>query len=132
MNNIKCQNLVISSLKIRVQQIFFISKPNIMNKSRYQQYLHCFTVCILVPHAFQFSYQQNIITILISTAFKSCGAYFNVDTQRRSAYLRPGAYQRKHGIQLLHLITLYQRRQKIVSLNSIEFSGTSVLINNPH
>ena len=32
--------------------IFTINKPNIMKKSRYQQYFHCFIVCILVPYAF--------------------------------------------------------------------------------
>ena len=40
-----------------------------MKKSKHQQYFHCF-VCILVPYAFWFSYQQNIVTILISVAFR--------------------------------------------------------------
>ena len=51
MNNIKCQNLVIFSFKIRMKQIFTINKPNIMKKSKYQQYCHCFIVSILVQYA---------------------------------------------------------------------------------
>ena len=50
-----------------------------MKKSKYQQYFHCFIVCILGPYAFWFS---------------SC------------TYLRPGAYQRKYGINNLSLILL--------------------------
>ena len=50
--------------------IFTVNKPNTMKKSKYQQYFHCFTVCILVLYAFQFSYQQNIVTILNSAAFR--------------------------------------------------------------
>ena len=37
MNNIKCQNLVIFSFKIRMKQIFIINKPNVMKKPEYQQ-----------------------------------------------------------------------------------------------
>ena len=37
-NNIKCQNLVIFSFKIRMKQIFTINKPIITKKSKYQQY----------------------------------------------------------------------------------------------
>ena len=43
-----------------------------MKKSKYQQYLHCFTVYIL-------------------------GIHIHVDTQRSGAYLRPGGYERKYG-----------------------------------
>ena len=32
--------------------ILAINKPNIMTKYNYQQYFHCFIVCILVPYAF--------------------------------------------------------------------------------
>ena len=53
MNNIKCQNPAIFSFKIRMKQIFTINKPNIMKKSKYQQY---FIVCILGPCAFWFSF----------------------------------------------------------------------------
>ena len=35
------------SLKIRMKQIFTINKPHVMKKSKYQQYFHCFIVCIL-------------------------------------------------------------------------------------
>ena len=34
------------------ETIFTINKPNIMTKSKYQQYFHCFIVCVLVPYAF--------------------------------------------------------------------------------
>ena len=53
-----------------MKQILTINKPNIMKKSKYQQYSHCFIVCILVPYAFWFSYQANIVTILISDTFR--------------------------------------------------------------
>ena len=58
------------SFIIRMKQIFTINKTNIMKKSKYQQYFRCFSVCILVPYAFCFSFQQNIVTILISTVFR--------------------------------------------------------------
>ena len=56
MDNIKCQNLFIFSFKIRMKQIFTINKPNIMKKSKYQQYFYCFIICILVPYTFWCSY----------------------------------------------------------------------------
>ena len=40
-------------------------------ESKYQQYFHCFIVCIQVAHAFQFSYQQNMVTILKSASLRS-------------------------------------------------------------
>ena len=50
MENIKCQNLFIFYSKIRILiQILTIIKQNIMKKSKSQQYLDCFIVCILVP-----------------------------------------------------------------------------------
>ena len=36
------------------------------------------------------------------------------------------------NIWLLHRIALYQRRQKITSLDTIEFIDTHICINNPH
>ena len=42
-----------------------------MKKSKYQQYFHCFIVCILGPHAFWFNFQQNIVNIPISAVFRS-------------------------------------------------------------
>ena len=126
MSNIKCQNLVIFSFKIRMKHTFTINKQNIMKNSKYQQFFHCFIACIQGPYAFWFSFQQNIATILISTLFKGatlirgrrlfqCGypehphrqivlyqkdarcTGDEVDTQRCGAYFRPGAYQRKHS-----------------------------------
>ena len=49
-------------------KVFPINKPNIMKKSKYQQYFHCFIACILVPYASWLSYQWNMVTILISVA----------------------------------------------------------------
>ena len=80
-----------------------------MKKSKYQQYLHCFIVCILVPYAFWFSYQQNMVTILISATFRDAALisgrhlfqYGHPKEQRSledGAYLRPDAYQRKYYI----------------------------------
>ena len=44
-----------------------------MKKSTFQQYFLCFVVGMLVPYAFWFSYQQNIVTILIAATFR-CAA----------------------------------------------------------
>ena len=83
--------------------IFTINKPNIMKKSKYQKYFYYFIVCILILYAFSFSYQQNIVTILISALFRGAALIrgeevnFKVDTQRCGAYFRSGAYQRKYG-----------------------------------
>ena len=57
-----------------------------MKKSKYQQYFHCFIVCIISLNVFWFSYQQNIVTILRSTVFRGAallegGAYFNVEPE---------------------------------------------------
>ena len=40
-------------------EIFIINTPGIMKKSKYQQYLYCFIVCMLVPYAFWFSYLRS-------------------------------------------------------------------------
>ena len=37
-------------------KVFTINKPNIMKKSRYQQYFHCFIVCLSGAYAFWFSF----------------------------------------------------------------------------
>ena len=91
-----------------------------MKKSKYQQYFHCFIVYILVPYAFWFSYQQNIVTILISAAFRGALPIrgrrlfqYGYPKVRRllenCAYLTPGAYQRKFISYFyidIHLVTL--------------------------
>ena len=86
-----------------------------MIKSKYQQCFHCFIACIIVPYTFWFSYQQNIVTILISPAFRSaalirgeallrgrhlfqCGYSKVGRLLEGGAYLRPGAYYRKYGM----------------------------------
>ena len=57
------------SFKIRMKQVFTINKPNIMKKPKYQQYCHFFIDCILIPHASWFSYEWNMITVLMNAAF---------------------------------------------------------------
>ena len=96
-------------------QNFTINKPNLIKKSKYQQYFHCFIVCIRGPFAFQFSFQQNIVTILISAVFRGvalitgrhlfqCGYPKVRRLSDGGTYLRPGAYQRKYGnICIIHL-----------------------------
>ena len=37
-------------------RILTINKPNMMKKSKYQQYFHGFIICILVPNVFWFRY----------------------------------------------------------------------------
>ena len=44
--------------------------PNIMKKSKYQKYFHCFFICILGPYAFWVSFQQNRVTILVNTIYR--------------------------------------------------------------
>ena len=50
-----------------------------MKKSKYEQYFYCFIVCVLVPYVFWFSYQQNVVTILISATFRG-GALIRGET----------------------------------------------------
>ena len=103
------------SFEIRMKHKFSLSKNrNILKKSKYQQYFHCFIACILVSYAFRFSYQQNIVTILVSVTFRvaglikgealirgrrlfQCGYPKVRHLLEGSAYLRPGACQRKYG-----------------------------------
>ena len=71
MNNINCQNLVFFCFQYKSEtQVFTINKTNIMKKSKYQQYFHCFIVCIPGPCAYWFSFQQNIAAALISAIFR--------------------------------------------------------------
>ena len=70
--------------KIFIIQNFTINKQSIMKKSKYQHYLYCFIVCIVVPHEIWFSYQQNIISIVTSAAFRG-----------GQGCLLEGAYQRQ-------------------------------------
>ena len=100
-------------------QIFTINKPNIMKKSKYQQYFHCFIVCILIPYAFWFRYQQNKITVLVSTAFRSAFIRGRLLFQsgypkvRRllegDAYLRLCTYQREYGICIKQHLSSHRR-----------------------
>ena len=113
----KCQSLVIFSFHNQYKtEIFTINKPNIMIKSKHQQYFCCFIVCILISYAFWFSYLQNIVTILITATFRGatlirektlirgrllfqCGYPKVWCLLEGGTYLGPGAYQRKYGMQ---------------------------------
>ena len=55
-----------------------------MKKSKYQQYIHCFISCILGPYAFWFSFQQNIVTILISTVLRGAPLIIGEAYQREA------------------------------------------------
>ena len=61
--------------------------------------LHTGFICTLVQLLVEYSSYSNKRRIQRCGAYYSRGgANFNVDTQRRGAYLRPSAYQRKYGI----------------------------------
>ena len=110
MDDIKCQNffIFIFSSKIRMKPKFSLSINQIM-KSKFQ-YFHYFLVCIVVPYAFWFSYQQNMVSILISITFGGavlirgrrlfqCGHPKVWRLLAGRAYLRLSAHQRKYGIR---------------------------------
>ena len=101
MNNVKCQNLVISSFKIRMKHKFSLS-------------INHFIVSILVSYAFCFTFQYNIVTILINAIFRGAALLRGEALIRKrhlfqceytkvcrflegGTYLWPGAYQRKYG-----------------------------------
>ena len=57
-------NIIILSFKIRMKQVFFISKPHIILTAIF----YCFIVCIQVTNAFWFSFQQKIIRVAFKGA----------------------------------------------------------------
>ena len=82
-----------------------------MKKSKYQQYFHCFIVCIISPNVFWFSFYQNIVTILISTVYRGATLIrgealiigrrlFQCGYPKVRRLLGGGTYQRKYGISL--------------------------------
>ena len=100
MNNIKCQNLVTFSFKIRTKHYFHYL----------QQYFHYFIACILVSYAFWFSYQQNKVTILIIAEFRGTAVIrgeefirgrhlFQYGFQKMPALIEGGAYLRRSASQ---------------------------------
>ena len=116
---------------------YAINIPNIMKKFKYQQYFHCFIVCTPVSYAFWFSYQQNMVTILISPAFRGaalikgyalirgrrlfqCGYSERQCLLKSGAYLRPDAYQRKCGITFFQghcaMMTLDTRTELMLTI----------------
>ena len=83
--------------------------PKYIEKSKYQQYFHCFIISILVSYAFWVSCYYNIVTALISVAFRAavlirgeaiirgrrlfqCGYPKVGRLLEGGAYLRSGAY----------------------------------------
>ena len=88
-----------------------------MKKSKYQQYFHYFIVCILGPYAFWIDFQQNIVTTLISAAFRG-EAYirgrclFQYRYQWCGAYLRRSAFQRRYGIYFINTFLMYCTAEK--------------------
>ena len=103
------QNKIEINIHLNVNKHTFSLSINqiLRKKNKYQQYFHCFIMCMLVPHPFWFSYQQNMVTI--SVAFKGAALirgrrFFQCGYPRvrrlleGGAYLRPGVYQRKCGI----------------------------------
>ena len=83
-------------------------------RKRNRQYFHCFIVCILVQYPFWFSYSWNIVTVLISSAFRGaalireealirgrrllqCGYPKVRRLLEGNTFLRPGVYYRKYG-----------------------------------
>ena len=114
-----------------MKQIFTINKLNIMQKSKYEQYFHCFIACILVPYEFWFSYQQNMVTILISTTFRNGSLlegrslleglpYITVDTQKCDAYFHLGAYQRKYSIKIQHFNSFFNKQMFFKVINKCQ------------
>ena len=82
---------------------FLLPIAKLMKKSKYQQYIHSFIVCIPGTYAFWFRFWYNIVTALIRVVFR--GAAFirgrrvfqcQYSKVRRllegDTYLRPGAY----------------------------------------
>ena len=85
-----------------------------MKKSKYQQYFYFLIVSMLISYAFWFSYQQNIVTILTSVAFRGtvlirgealirgrrlfqCGYSKVRHLLEGGAYLKAYVYQKKYG-----------------------------------
>ena len=149
MSNIKYQNLVIFTFKIRMKHKFSLSKKtNIIKTSNFQQYFHCFVVCILVPYACWFSYQQNIAISPISAGFRGtafirggklirgrplfqCGYSKVRRLLEGSAYLRPGAYYRTYGIQQVFICWIFpQLSLKILSKSHVILTALLVNFNN--
>ena len=85
-----------------------------MKKAKCQQHFHCCIVCILDRYAFWFSFQKDIVTILISTVVRGaavirgeaviigrrlfqCGYPEVPRLFEGGTYLRLGTYQSKYG-----------------------------------
>ena len=73
-----------------------------MKKSKYQEYFHCFIVCILVPDAFWFNHKY-IVTVPVSATLRGvalvkgmrlfqCGYSKVRRLLKSSAHVRPGAF----------------------------------------
>ena len=130
MENIECHTLFIFYFKVKcLTQNFTINKQNIM-KPKYKQYLYCFIICMVVPHAVWFSYQQNIITILTSPTFRGEALvigrrlfqYGHSKMQcllEGGAYMRPGVYQRKYGMHIWFKVNCKVTRIRLIDVRYI-------------
>ena len=100
-----------------------------MRTPKYQQYFHCFFARTLGPYEFWFSFQQNIVTILISAIFRGVAlikrealirgkrllnyGYSKVrHLLEGDAYLNPGAYYRKYGTEPQELLSGIAKNNK--------------------
>ena len=138
MGSIKCHILFICYFKIKfLSHNFTINKQNIMKKSKYQHYLYCFIVCIVVPHEIWFSYQQNIIYIVTSAAFRGvrwgegggvlirgrrlfqCGHPKMWSLLEGGAYLRSGVYQRRDSIRIRFKVNCKFTRIRLIDVRYI-------------
>ena len=130
MGSIKFHTLFIFYFKVKcLTQNFTINKQNIM-KPKYEHYLYCFIICMVVPHAIWFSYQQNIITILTSATFRGealiigtplfqCGHSNMQCLLEGGAYMRPGVYQRKYGMHIWFKVNCKVTRIRLIDVRYI-------------
>ena len=97
-------------MKHKSSQVFMMSKPNIMKKSKYQQYCHCFIVCILFQLLVKYGKYSNKRLQMRLLCIYRCGYYY-----------RGGAYQRETLFQCGH--------SKILRVKNEEFSGYCFYMN---
>ena len=94
--------------------MFTVNKPNIIKKSKYQQCFYCLIVCKLISYAFWFSYQQNILTVLISAAVRGAAL---IRGRNLSQYQYPKVWRLFEARRLLE-----RMRQLGTKLNNIKIS----------
>ena len=86
-------------LHLKVAVLITITKPHIIKKSKYQQYLNCSIVCILVPYAFWVSFQQNIVSLPISAISRGL-VLISILIPRGAALIRgQRLFETKHSLE---------------------------------